>query len=231
MSKSISIILVILILAVAGIAYLNHDSLNQIQSELLEKEVLLKDSEQLVIQQGASIAQLEEQLKETIEKEELFLEKILIQDREEEFIRQLAGYQEELLELQKKLEETVKQSRMESQDLAQLEQEKSKLEALLVEKEAQWQSREVENQETIASLQEEIQKFGSDIKTVHEKISDLEKYLDSETMRRKDLELEMIRYEEDINTLQEKLTLTQDDEPRVQQISQLQVNIQYLLKY
>ncbi len=224
MSKSMSVILIILFLVVAGFAYLNYDRLNQIQDDLIEKEVLLEDSDQLIKQQETAIAQMEEQIKERKEKEEITPEDNLIEDRDDEIQKQLNSYQAELQELRAKLEESLQKDRIESQNIDQLKQEKSKLEVLLEEKAEQWQSREMENKEIISSLQQEISKYKLDINSVNEKIAGLETYLDTEILKRKSLEQEMNNYKENISTHQEKLALEQNDEARVQEISQLQVN-------
>ncbi len=224
MSKSMSVILIILFLVVAGFAYLNYDRLNQIQDDLIEKEVLLEDSDQLIKQQETAIAQMEEQIKERKEKEEITPEDNLIEDRDDEIQKQLNSYQAELQELRAKLEESLQKDRIESQNIDQLRQEKSKLEVLLEEKAEQWQSREMENKEIISSLQQEISKYKLDINSVNEKIAGLETYLDTEILKRKSLEQEMNNYKENISTHQEKLALEQNDEARVQEISQLQVN-------
>jgi chromosome segregation ATPase len=226
MSKSMSVILVILFLAVAGFAYLNYDRLNQIQDDLIEKEATLQDSEQLIKQQETAIAQMEEEIKEgqEKEKEKVLTEDNLMEDRDDEIQKQLKGYQAELQELRAKLEEYLQKDRIESQNIDQLKQEKSKLENLLEEKAEQWQSREMENKEIISSLQHEINEYKLDIESVNEKIVGLEAYLDTEISGRKNLEQEMNNYKENIATLQGKLTLEQNDEARVQEITQLQVN-------
>ena len=219
-----SVILIILFLVVAGFAYLNYDRLNQIQDDLNEKEVLLEDSGQLIKQQETAIAQMEEQIKERKEKEKIPPEDNLMEDRDDEIQKQLNSYQAELQELRAKLEESLQKDRIESQNIDQLRQEKSKLEVLLGEKAEQWQSREMENKEIISTLQQEINKYKLDIKSVNEKIAGLGTYLDTEILKRKSLEQEMNNYKENIATLQEKLALEQDDEARVQEISQLQAN-------
>jgi len=224
MSKSISVILIILFLVVAGFAYLNYDRLNKIQDDLIEKEGLLEDSEQFIKQQQNAIAQMEEEIKERQEKEIITPEDNLIEDRNDEIQKQLNSYQIELQELSAKLEESLQKDSIESQNINHLKQEKSKLEVLLEEKTEQWQSREIENKEIISSLQQEISKYKKDIESVNEKISGLVTYLDTEILRRKSLEQEMNNYKENIVTLQEKLALEQDDEARVQEISQLQAN-------
>jgi len=219
-----SVILIILFLVVAGFAYLNYDRLNQIQDDLNEKEVLLEDSGQLIKQQETAIAQMEEQIKERKEKEKIPPEDNLMEDRDDEIQKQLNSYQAELQELRAKLEESLQKNIIESQNIDQLRQEKSKLEVLLGEKAEQWQSREMENKEIISTLQQEINKYKLDIKSVNEKIAGLGTYLDTEILKRKSLEQEMNNYKENIATLQEKLALEQDDEARVQEISQLQAN-------
>ncbi len=60
MSKSITIIFVILIIFIAGFAYINYNRLNQIQDDLIKKETLLKESEKLIQEQEKSLIQLEE---------------------------------------------------------------------------------------------------------------------------------------------------------------------------
>ncbi len=224
MSRSITIIFIILIVIIAGFAYLNYNRLNQIQSDLLQKEALLEESEQLIEEQEASLAQLEEKVKEVLEKEEYLSGEAALEKREDELQKQLARYQEELQAVQQKLEELIQQSKMDNEDIVLLRQEKAKLEALLAERETQWQKREEENQAIITSLQNGIQQYESEIKTIKDRVLTLEQYLASETSKRKDLEQEIAKYEENIALLEEQLVLKQDDEAQVQQISQLQLN-------
>lgn len=224
MSRSITIIFIILIVIIAGIAYLNYNRLNQIQSDLLQKEVLLEESEQLIEEQEASLAQLEEKVKEVLEKEESLSGEATLEKREDELQKQLARYQEELQTVQQKLEELIQQSKMDNEDIVLLRQEKDKLEALLAERETQWQKREEDNQAIITSLQNGIQQYESEIKAIKDRVLTLEQYLASETSKRKDLEQEIAKYEENIALLEEQLVLKQDDEAQVQQISQLQLN-------
>lgn len=224
MSRSITIIFIILIVIIAGFAYLNYNRLNQIQSDLLQKEALLEESEQLIEEQEASLAQLEEKVKEVLEKEEYLSGEAALEKREDELQKQLTRYQEELQAVQQKLEELVQQSKMDNEDIVLLRQEKAKLEALLAERETQWQKREEENQAIITSLQNGIQQYESEIKTIKDRVLTLEQYLASETSKRKDLEQEIAKYEENIALLEEQLVLKQDDEAQVQQISQLQLN-------
>jgi len=224
MSRSITIIFIILIVIIAGFAYLNYNRLNQIQSDLLQKEALLEESEQLIEEQEASLAQLEEKVKEVLEKEESLSGEATLEKREDELQKQLARYQEELQTVQQKLEELIQQSKMDNEDIVLLRQEKDKLEALLAERETQWQKREEENQAIITSLQNGIQQYESEIKAIKDRVLTLEQYLASETSKRKDLEQEIAKYEENIALLEEQLVLKQDDEAQVQQISQLQLN-------
>lgn len=224
MSRSITIIFIILIVIIAGFAYLNYNRLNQIQSDLLQKEALLEESEQLIEEQEASLAQLEEKVKEVLEKEEYLSGEAALEKREDELQKQLARYQEELQTVQQKLEELIQQSKMDNEDIVLLRQEKDKLEALLAERETQWQKREEENQAIITSLQNGIQQYESEIKAIKDRVLTLEQYLASETSKRKDLEQEIAKYEENIALLEEQLVLKQDDEAQVQQISQLQLN-------
>ncbi|MDD3539011.1 MAG: LysM peptidoglycan-binding domain-containing protein [Candidatus Caldatribacteriota bacterium] len=224
MSRSITIIFIILIVIIAGFAYLNYNRLNQIQSDLLQKEALLEESEQLIEEQEASLAQLEEKVKEVLEKEEYLSEEAALEKREDELQKQLTRYQEELQTVQQKLEELIQQSKMDNEDIVLLRQEKDKLEALLAERETQWQKREEENQAIITSLQNGIQQYESEIKAIKDRVLTLEQYLASETSKRKDLEQEIAKYEENIALLEEQLVLKQDDEAQVQQISQLQLN-------
>lgn len=224
MSRSITIIFIILIVIIAGFAYLNYNRLNQIQSDLLQKEALLEESEQLIEEQEASLAQLEEKVKEVLEKEEYLSGEAALEKREDELQKQLTRYQEELQTVQQKLEELIQQSKMDNEDIVLLRQEKAKLEALLAERETQWQKREEENQAIITSLQNGIQQYESEIKAIKDRVLTLEQYLASETSKRKDLEQEIAKYEENIALLEEQLVLKQDDEAQVQQISQLQLN-------
>ena len=224
MSRSITIIFIILIVIIAGFAYLNYNRLNQIQSDLLQKEALLEESEQLIEEQEASLAQLEEKVKEVLEKEESLSGEAPLEKREDELQKQLTRYQEELQIVQQKLEELIQQSKMDNEDIVLLRQEKDKLEALLAERETQWQKREEENQAIITSLQNGIQQYESEIKAIKDRVLTLEQYLASETSKRKDLEQEIAKYEENIALLEEQLVLKQDDEAQVQQISQLQLN-------
>ena len=68
MSKSISVIFVLLIIILAGFAYFNYNQLDRIQSDLLKKEALLEESERLIKEQGTSLVQMEEKIKEVLEK-------------------------------------------------------------------------------------------------------------------------------------------------------------------
>jgi chromosome segregation ATPase len=224
MSRSITIIFIILIVIIAGFAYLNYNRLNQLQSDLLQKEALLEESGKLIKDQETSLVQLEEKVKEVLEKEESFLDEPVTDKKEDELQKQLVRYQEELQAVQEKMEELIQQSKKETEDIVLLRQEKAKLESLLAERETQWQKREEESQALITSLQNGIRQYESEIKAINDRVLTLEQYLESETLKRKDLEQEIVKYDENIALLEEQLALKRDDEAQVQQISQLQLN-------
>lgn len=223
MSKTISIVLVILFIVVAGLAYLNYNRLEQIQVDLLEKESMLKDSSQLIEEQGSVIVQLEEKIKKTTETTETATIEELISSQEKAIQEKLTDYQEELKEMHEKLEKAIQQSTIESQTISQLKQEKLELEILFQKKEAEWKSKEEMNEKNIASLQQHINAYEQDISKVNEKMSELEKYLNMEILKRETMESEILEYEEKITKLHERLNLEQDDENYVQEISHLQV--------
>jgi chromosome segregation ATPase len=224
MSRSITIIFIILIVIIAGFAYLNYNRLNQLQSDLLQKEALLEESGKLIKDQETSLVQLEEKVKEVLEKEESFLDEPVTDKKEDELQKQLVRYQEELQAVQEKMEELIQQSKKETEDIVLLRQEKAKLESILAERETQWQKREEESQALITSLQNGIRKYESEIKAINDRVLTLEQYLESETLKRKDLEQDIVKYDENIALLEEQLALKRDDEAQVQQISQLQLN-------
>jgi len=222
MSKNIAIVLVILLLVVTGFAYWNYDRLNKIQDSLSEKHELLEESKELIQRQEASISELEVQMKQSDEKVKSLAELDFKEQSEKLFSEQIAQYQQELAELRKKLEETIEQSKADYQDIVLLKQEKDELEDILVEKEVQWQSREEESKENIIALNAEIKKYESNMNLINENISELRQYLDSEIDTRRNLEQEIAQYQDRIGSLQEQLTISQEDETQVQLITQLQ---------
>jgi chromosome segregation ATPase len=224
MSRSITIIFIILIVIIAGFAYINYNRLNQLQNDLLQKEALLEESGKLIQEQETSLSQLGEKVKEVLEREEFLSEEPVPVGREEELQKQLTRYQEELQAVQEKMEELIQQSKKETEDIVLLRQEKAKLESILAERETQWQKREEESQALITSLQNGIRQYESEIKAINDRVLTLEQYLESETLKRKDLEQEIVKYDENIALLEEQLALKRDDEAQVQQISQLQLN-------
>ncbi len=225
MSKSITIIFVILIIFIAGFAYINYNRLNQIQDDLIKKETFLKESEKLIQEQEKSLIQLEEKIKEVLEKEETSpsLESIVMV-RESEFQEQLKKNQEELQALQTKIEEFLEKSKSDAEIILLLKEEKSKLEMLLAEREEQWQENVEESRRVITSLQKEIEQYESKIEGVSNQLINIEKHFAEEASKRKELEENIMKYEERINDLQGQLALKRDDEIYVQQISQLQMS-------
>jgi len=230
MSKNIAVVLIVLLLFVTGFAFWNYDRLNKIQDSLSEKHKLLEESKELIEKQENSISELEEQMKESEEKIQSLAEVDLKQQSEKIFTEKITQYQQEIDDLRKMLEETIEQSKAEYQDIALLIAEKDRLENVLAEKEAQWQVGEEENKKMIVSLNEEINKYESNINLVNEKITELKQHLDSEIDIRKDLEEEISQYQDRINSLQEKLTVSQEDEAQVQLIGQLQSSKETLEK-
>ena len=224
MSKSISVIFIILIIIIAGFAYFNYSQLNRIQDDLLKKEELLEESERLIKEQEASLAQMGEKIKEVLEKEAPPSDEFALSDREDKLQRQLEGYQEELKTLQLKIEEVLHKSQADSENISFLREEKSKLEAILFEKEKQWMEKEEESRQIISSLQKAIGQYETEIVLVNNKVLNIEQNLESEQIKRKELEEDMLKYEDTIESLREKLALKQDDEAYVQQISQLELN-------
>ena len=59
---------------------------------------------------------------------------------------------------------------------------------------------------------------------MNNKVLNIEQHLESEQIKRKELEQDMLKYENTIESLREKLAFKQDDEAYVQQISQLELN-------
>jgi len=229
MSKNIAIVFFILFIIVALIGYLNYNRLNKIQDELIKRDTLLAESNQSIEQKEDEIGNMEEGIKEAEEtKSEAGSTKDEFEYIETEMQARIKTYQEELQELRERLEETIAQSKIESQTIVQLNEEKSKLEDLLKEQETQWKSREEENQKAISSLKKEIDRYEENIDMVSKKIINLEEYLDTEIIRREDLEKEIIRYEDNIAELDAKLSLEQDNEIRAQEISRLMVTKQQL---
>ena len=224
MSKSISVIFILLIIIIAGFAYFNYNQLNQNQSDLLKKEALLEESERLIKEQDASLTLMEEQIKEVLKKDELPSEKFAILDREDGLQKQLEGHQEELQTLQLKIEEVLQKNKTDSENITFLREEKSKLEVILSEREKQWMEKEEESKQIIASLQKGIEQYEKEIVLVNNKVLNIEQHLESEQIKRKELEQDMLKYENTIESLREKLAFKQDDEAYVQQISQLELN-------
>ena len=224
MSKSISVIFILLIIIIAGFAYFNYNQLNQIQSDLLKKEALLEESERLIKEQDASLTLMEEQIKEVLKKDELPSEKFPILDREDGLQKQLEGHQEELQTLQLKIEEVLQKNKTDSENITFLREEKSKLEVILSEREKQWMEKEEESKQIITSLQKGIEQYEKEIVLVNNKVLNIEQHLESEQIKRKELEQDMLKYENTIESLREKLAFKQDDEAYVQQISQLELN-------
>jgi len=234
MSKSISVIFILLIIIIAGFAYFNYNQLNQIQSDLLKKEALLEKSEKLIKEQDASLALMEEKIKEVLEKEELSSEELppeklppeepAISAGEDKLQKQLEGYQEELQTLQLKIEEVLQKNKTDSENIAFLREEKSKLEALLSEREVQWLEKEEESKNIIASLQKGIEQYEAEIELINNKVLSIEQYLESEQLQRVKLEQDMVKYEETIGHLREQLALKQDNEAYAQKIGQIESN-------
>ncbi len=224
MSKSISVIFILLIIIIAGFAYFNYNQLNQIQSDLLKKEALLEESERLIKERDTSLALMEEKIKEVLEKEESSPEEPTTSAREDELKKQLEGYQEELQTLQLKIEDVLQKNETDSENITFLREEKSKLEALLSEREVQWLEKEEESKNTIASLQKGIEQYEVEIELINNKVLSIEQYLKSEQLQREKLEQDMVKYEETIEHLREQLTFKQDDEAYVQKISQIESN-------
>jgi chromosome segregation ATPase len=222
MSKNIAIVLIILLLLVSGFAFWNYDRLNKIQDSLTEKHELLEESKELIQKQEVSISELEEQMKQSEQKVQSLAELDLMEQSEKLFSEQITQYQQELDELRTKLEETIEQSKTDYQDIVLLKQQKDKLEDMLAEKEVQWQSREEESKGKIIALNEEIKKYESNMNVINENISELRQYLDSEIETRRNLEQEIAQYQDRISSLQEQLTISQEDETQVQLITQLQ---------
>lgn len=225
MSKSISIVFIILIIIIVGFAYVNYNSLKQMQSELIKKERLLEESEKIIGEKGESLTQLEEKIKEIIEKEETSP-----QEKSEEIVKaneiqeQLQKNQQELQKLQLKMEEVIERSKSDAEKIALLREEKAKLEMLLAEKEEEWQKQEEESKKIITTLQKEIGQYESKIGIINSQLGDIKKHLETEIKKRKELEENIIQYEARIDNLQGQLTLKQDDEAYAQKISQLQAS-------
>lgn len=209
MSRSISIIFILLIIIIAGFAFLNYNRLNQMSSDLLKRQATLEESERLIKEQETSISELAEKMKEVIEKQELPEE------------QRTVDIEEELLGLQLKIGELVQMKKSDTEGIVLLGEEKAKIEALLAEKEGQWQEREEESRRVIASLQNEIQKYELESKTINEKVLNIETHLSSEQSKRKELEKDLLKLEDTISILREQLALKQDDEGYVQQIGEL----------
>lgn len=224
MSKNISVIFLLLIIIVAGFAYFNYSQLNEVQTDLLNKEALLSESERLIKEQEASLNQMEEKIKEILVKEEVSLGEQAQEENRDELKKQLEMYRDELLVMQVKVEEILQKSKTDTEDINLLREEKSRLEPLLIEREVKWQEKEEESKEAISSLQKEIQQYESDIELVKNKVLQIEQYFESEQLKRYDLEESIAKYEETIERLNEQLSLKRDDEAFVQQISQLQLN-------
>ncbi len=163
MSKSISVLIIILFLVVAGFAYLNYNRLSLVQKELSVKDQLIEDSKELISKQDFAIDQLEERIKKVIE---------------------------EIITAE-----------------SSLRQEKEEL-----------------NQERITSLQDEINQYTVNIQEVINKINEMETRLSEEISLRKQLEQEIIKYENNIARLQEESTQEQNLEILEQKIAQLQSN-------
>ncbi len=219
MSKNISVVFILLLIIIVGFAYFNYNQLNQIQSDLLTKEALLEKSEKLIKEQDASLVLMEEKIKEVLEKEEP-----AISAREDKLQKQLEGYQEELQTLQIKIEAVLQKNRTDSENISFLREEKSKLEVTLSEREKQWMEKEEESKQIITSLQKGIEQYETEIVLVNSKVLNIEQHLESEQIKRKELEQDMLKYENTIESLRGKLALKQNDEAYVQQISQLELN-------
>lgn len=219
MSRSIIIVFVFLLIITAIFAYFNYNRLHQMQSDLLKREALLENTEQLLKRQEESLSQLEEKMKEVSEKKDISSE-----EKEVEFQGQLDKYQEELLGFRLKVDELMQQRKSDTEGIVLLSEEKAKLETLLANKEDLWQAKEEESRRIIASLQKEIQKYESESKLISDKLLNIEKYLESEQLKRKELEQDLVQFEGSVHLLQEQLALKPDDEKYVQQISQLQFN-------
>ncbi|MFZ2330314.1 MAG: LysM peptidoglycan-binding domain-containing protein [Atribacterota bacterium] len=222
MSKSISVIFVLLIIILAGFAYFNYNQLNRIQSDLLKKEALLEESERLIKEQGTSLVQMEEKIKEALEKDELPTSETVMIEKEDKLQKQLEGYQEELLALQLKMAEVLQKNKSDTESIALLREEKSKLESSLEERETQWLEKEKENKEIISSLQKGILQYETEMELVNKKVLNIEQYLETEQLKRQELEQDIKKYEDTIDYLKEQLALKEDEESYVQQISKLE---------
>ncbi|NLL62385.1 MAG: LysM peptidoglycan-binding domain-containing protein [Candidatus Atribacteria bacterium] len=210
MSRSITIVFVLLIIIIAGFAFINYSRLNQMKSDLLKREELLGESERLLKEQETSISELAEKMREVIRKQE--------HPQHEGIVSNIEG---ELRGLQLKVDELVQMRKSDTVDIVLFGEEKAKLETLLSEREGQWQEKAEESKRIISSLHNEIQKYELESKLINEKILDIEGYLASEQSQRKELEQDLTRFQETIEHLQGQLALKQDDEKYVQQISEL----------
>lgn len=223
MSRSIIIVFIFLLVITAIFAYFNYNRLHQMQSDLLKREALLEHSEQLAKRQEESLSQLEEKMKEISEKKDISSE-----EKEVELQGQLDKYQQELLEFRLKVDELIQERKSDTEGIVLLSEEKAKLETLLADKEDLWIVKEEESRRIIASLQKEIEKYESESKLISDKLLNIEKYLESEQLKRKELEQGLVQFEGSVHLLQEQLALRSDDEKYVQQISQLQFNKEQL---
>lgn len=224
MSKSISAIFLLLIIIVAGFAYYNYNQLNLVQDDLLKKEALLSESERLIKEQETSLNQMEEKINEILVKEDIFSEENDLSEKEDTLKKQLEKYREELLSMQLKMEEILQKNKSDIEEINLLREEKARLEPFLNESETQLQEKEGESKEAISSLQKGIEQYEAEIEFVKSKVLQIEQYFESEQLRRRGLEESIAKYEETIERLNEQLSLKQDDEAHVQQISQLQLN-------
>ncbi len=222
MSKSISLIFILLIIIIAGFAYFNYNQLNRIQSDLLKKEALLEESERLIEEQGTSLVQMEEKIKEALEKDKILSDEMIMAEKEDKLQKQLEGYQEELLALQLKMAEVLQKNISDTESISLLREEKSKLESSLEERETQWLEKEKDNKEIISSLQEGIRQYETEMELVNKKVLNIEQYLETEQLKRQELEQDIKKYEDTIDYLKEQLALKEDEESYVQQISKLE---------
>jgi chromosome segregation ATPase len=225
MSKSIAVVFIFLIIIIAGFSYFNYNQLNQLQKDLLEKETRLAESGRLIKEQETSLTQMEEKIKEVSQKIELPTQETKTEiNRDDELTKQLEAYRNEVQLLQSKTEQLLQKNESDIEEINQMREEKARLESLFSEREKQWKEKEEENRGVILSLQDNIQQYEGEKEEINKKLVTIGQYLDAEQSKREDLEKKMVDYEKTIEHLKQQLSLKQDEEKYVQQISQLQSN-------
>jgi chromosome segregation ATPase len=139
--------------------------------ESLQEKLALKQDDEVFVQQISQLELNKSKLEEELNQKDSRL--IQLQEEYQNWQNQLTEYERRLSKLQEETSQALGQKEILAEikdNLAQLEQEKSRIEMMLREKETQWLEREKIDKDTIVLLQEEIKKYESNIKEIGKEV-------------------------------------------------------------